>query len=108
MLIVKACLQVLCCLIALAARSYSHYSPCQKPNLEHLQVRRHRTTACMIAQQLTADMLTGRRDAGQSPSGRDGAAAGVMIMWSDRPRALSQRERMWAAAVAAKLCSTLS
>ena len=28
-------------------------------------------------------------------------------MWSDRPRALSQRERMWAAAVAAKLYMTL-
>jgi hypothetical protein len=42
------------------------------------------------------------------PSRADRAAAGVLIMWSDRPRALSQRERMWAAAVAAKLCSTLS
>ena len=41
------------------------------------------------------------------PFRADGAAAGVLIMWSDRPRALSQRERMWAAAVAAKLCSTL-
>ena len=28
---------------------------------------------------------------------------GVMLLWSDRPRALSQRERLWAAAVAAKL-----
>ena len=70
MLIVKACLQELCCLIAPAARSYSHCSLCQKPNLEHLQVRRHRTTACMIAQQLTAGTLTGRRDAVQSPPGQ--------------------------------------
>lgn len=32
-------------------------------------------------------------------------SAGVLMLWSDRPRALSQRERLWAAALAAKLQS---
>ena len=32
---------------------------------------------------------------------------GFMFLWSDRPRALSQRERLWAAALAAKLQSVL-
>jgi hypothetical protein len=70
MLMMKACLQVLCCLIAPAVRSYSHCSLCRKPNLEHLQVRHRRIVACRIAQQLTADTLTGRRNAVQSLSGQ--------------------------------------
>lgn len=37
-----------------------------------------------------------------------GPPAGILVLWSDRPRALSQRERIWAAAVAAKLFATLS
>ena len=37
----------------------------------------------------------------------DETGAGIILIWSDRPRALSQRERMWAAAVAAKLYVTL-
>ncbi len=50
----------------------------------------------------------GREQDGGAESGREiEAAAGVLLMWSDRPRALSQRERMWAAAVAAKLYMTL-
>lgn len=32
---------------------------------------------------------------------------GFMLLWSDRPRALSQRERLWAAALAGKLQSVL-
>lgn len=39
---------------------------------------------------------------------QEGSPAGVLVLWSDRPRALSQRERIWAAAVAAKLFATLS
>ena len=50
----------------------------------------------------------GEEQNGSDGSGREaGAGAGVLLMWSNRPRALSQRERMWAAAVAAKLHTTL-
>ena len=45
---------------------------------------------------------------GGDPDRRKARAAGIMMLWSDRPRALSQRERLWAAAVAAKLYDTLS
>jgi hypothetical protein len=33
--------------------------------------------------------------------------AGFLLLWSDRPRALSQKERLWAAALASKLQSHL-
>lgn len=36
-----------------------------------------------------------------------GDRQGFVLLWSDRPRSLSQRERLWAAAVAAKLQSVL-
>lgn len=45
---------------------------------------------------------------GNGSSADASPAAGVLVLWSDKPRALSQRERMWAAAVAAKLCDTLA
>ena len=32
----------------------------------------------------------------------------VLLLWSDMPRALSQRERLWATAVAAKLSNNLA
>lgn len=37
----------------------------------------------------------------------DGSPQGLLLLLSERPRALSSKERAWAAAVAAKLCSAL-
>ena len=55
-----------------------------------------------------AASINGRVQEGDNEAGReDETGAGVLLIWSDRPRALSQRERMWAAAVAAKLYMTL-
>ena len=55
-----------------------------------------------------AASINGSMQNGNDKAGReDEAGAGILLVWSDRPRALSQRERMWAAAVAAKLYMTL-
>ena len=37
-----------------------------------------------------------------------GGAGGLMVLWSNEPRALTRRQRLWAAAIAAKLGSMLS
>jgi hypothetical protein len=52
--------------------------------------------------------VNSREAAGSVQSNGDALAAGrgkmgLLLLWSDRPRALSQRERLWAAAMAAKL-----
>lgn len=58
---------------------------------------------------LVQALLGGQPGTGVGLGDRDAHAAGceagrgVLLLWSDRPRALSQRERLWAAAVAAKL-----
>lgn len=39
------------------------------------------------------------------PAGADGAAPGLVLVLCERARALSQRERGWVAAVAAKLAA---
>ena len=48
-------------------------------------------------------------DVGQLESGKKGSVdeKEVLLLWSDMPRALSQRERLWASAVAAKLHGVL-
>ena len=49
-------------------------------------------------------------DGGTADSDSMGLTKGrtVLLLWSDMPRALSQRERLWATAVAAKLSSILA
>ena len=45
---------------------------------------------------------------GPGSSGSRGSAEGALVLLCDRPRALSSKERAWAAAVAAKLEAVLS
>ncbi len=62
---------------------------------------------------LPADVQPGDRSSVEGDSGSqtedtsEQVSRGFILLWSDRPRALSQRERLWAAAVAAKLQSVL-
>lgn len=59
------------------------------------------------AEEQGAGSSSGRESNGRSESLQRGDSQGFVLLWSDRPRSLSQRERLWAAAVAAKLQSAL-
>lgn len=63
------------------------------------------------AQSLLLQPLQGaegsREGSGERGNNGTGGSKGMLILWSDRPRALSQRERNWAAAVGAKARAVL-
>ena len=59
----------------------------------------------LLIQRLEDAFSEGRSEEGDNGSGK--ASRGLLVMWSDEPRALSQQERRWAAAVASKLAGVL-
>lgn len=59
------------------------------------------------AEEQGAESSFGRESNGRAEDSQGGDRQGFVLLWSDRPRSLSQRERLWAAAVAAKLQSVL-
>ncbi len=55
------------------------------------------------AEEQGAESSSARERDGRAEKLLGGDRKGFILLWSDRPRSLSQRERLWAAAIAAKL-----